>query len=138
VFRTRWTAAAVRVGDPVIAGGPVVLELEDPRVVLVMKILVGDQLDIAARLRTDQWRPWPLPDEGPVVRVTNPQGCCSRLVAQLRMSLALWMAAGLHVSLSHICDQLRSSAAARVASRLRSRTLTRWLDSSGPPTLARG
>ena len=76
------------------------LELEDPRVVLVVGVLVGDQLDITARLRTDQGRPWPLPDERPVVRITHPQWRRSRLVAQLGMPLPLGMTAGLHVPTS--------------------------------------
>jgi hypothetical protein len=48
------------------------LKLEDPRIVLIVKVLVGDQLNIATRLRTDQRGTRPLPYKRPVIRVAYP------------------------------------------------------------------
>jgi hypothetical protein len=96
MFWAWWTTATVMIRVPVTAGATGRLELEDPRVVLVAGILVGDQLDVTARLRTDQGWPWPLPHQRPVVGVADPQRRRSRLVAQLSMPLQRLMAARLH------------------------------------------
>jgi hypothetical protein len=48
------------------------LKLEYPRVVLVIEVLVGDQLNVTARLGANQRWPWLLPYEGPVVRIAHP------------------------------------------------------------------
>ncbi len=78
------------------------LELEDPRVVLITGVFVRNQLDITARLWAHQRRTRLLPDERPVLRVTYPERCCSRLMAKLGMALPRWMGACLHALLSHI------------------------------------
>src|SRR5688572_17119737 len=96
MFRTRRTATTVNIRYPMTTGTPDGLELEDARVVLVLRVFVGDQLDVTSRLRTSQWRAWSLPDERPVVRITHPQRCRSRLVTQLSMPLALRMRACIH------------------------------------------
>ena len=72
------------------------LELEDPWVVLVVEVLVGDQLDLAARLGTDQRGTWLLPDDCPVVRVAYPERRRPGLVAKLSVPLPLWMSTCLH------------------------------------------
>src|SRR3712207_6821244 len=73
MLRARRTTTTVRVGRPVIAGDTDRLELEDPGVVLVAGVLVRDQLNVTARLRTDEWRTGLVPDECPVTRITDPQ-----------------------------------------------------------------
>jgi hypothetical protein len=78
------------------AGTPHGLELEDPRVVLITEVLVGNQLNVTTRLRTDQRRTWSLPYERPVVRVSYPERRCPRLISKPSMVLPLWMSACLH------------------------------------------
>ena len=91
----RWTAT-VMIRVPVTTRTADRLELEYPRVVLVIEILVGDQFHVTARLGTDQRWSWPLPDDRPVIRVAHPQRCRSRLMSKPRMPLTLWMSACLH------------------------------------------
>src|SRR4051794_25969614 len=50
VLGTWWTAAGC-IGCPASTGNTEMLELEDPGVVLIMEILVGDEFDVAAWLR---------------------------------------------------------------------------------------
>jgi hypothetical protein len=95
---TSWTRRPTTrlFGYPVVTRNADRLELEDPRVVLVGRVLVGNQLDITTRLRTDQRGTGPLSHERPVVRVADPEGCCSRLVSKPSVTLPQWMRARLH------------------------------------------
>jgi hypothetical protein len=71
MLRTR-RATTVMIRIPMTARATDRLELEYPRVVLVIEILVGDQFHVTARLGTDQRWSWPLPDDRPVIRVAHP------------------------------------------------------------------
>jgi hypothetical protein len=95
MLRTRRTTT-VMIRVPMTAGATDRLEFEDPRIVLIIEIFIGDQFNITARLRADQRRSGPLPDEGPVVRIAHPQGRSSRLMAKPGMPLTLRMSARLH------------------------------------------
>src|SRR4051812_1878639 len=81
----RPTTMSIR--GPVITRNSGRLELEGPRVVLVMKILVGDQLDVATWLGAHEGRSRLLPDQRPVIRIANPERCGFRLVTKLGMPL---------------------------------------------------
>jgi hypothetical protein len=95
MLRTRRTTT-VMIRVPMTAGATDRLEFEDPRIVFIIEIFVGDQFNITARLRADQRRSGPLPDEGPVVRIAHPQGRRSGLMSKPGMPLTLRMSARLH------------------------------------------
>src|SRR4051794_37401683 len=94
MFWTWWTAN-VLLRYPVVARSANRLELEYPRIVLIVQVLVRDQFDVATGLRADQGRPWLLPDKCPILRVADPEGLRSwpmpkpGMVFPLRMSTCL-------------------------------------------------
>jgi hypothetical protein len=110
MLRTRRTTT-VMIRVPMTAGATDRLEFEDPRIVLIIEIFIGDQFNITARLRADQRGPGLLPDECPVVRIAHPQGRSSRLMSEPGMPLTLRVSAWLHVSLSHTSVVLSVSRA---------------------------
>src|SRR3954453_6588609 len=92
-----WRATtAMSIRCPVVAGSADVLELEDPRVVLIIGVLVGDQLHTTPRIRAHERGSWLLPDQRPVVRVADPEGLHLWLMSKTSMPLQRLMSACLH------------------------------------------